>query len=65
MKIAVCANCWRASCWQGHFYCDEAKNADIVELEISQLVALGLEHPDYWRADPERRSMTSDYVQNY
>lgn len=49
--ITVCANCFRASCWQGIFMCDEAKDAPVTEWPRSKLEKLGLEHPDYW--DPE------------
>ena len=45
----VCAACLRASCWQGIFYCDEAKDAGTVEKTRAELEALALESPDYWR----------------
>jgi hypothetical protein len=46
--VTVCANCLRASCWQGIFYCDEYRTADVVEKPVSELRALGLEHPSYF-----------------
>jgi hypothetical protein len=46
--ITVCASCKRASCWQGEFYCDEYKTADIINLPLSKLKKMKLEHPCYW-----------------
>ena len=47
--ITVCASCLNACCWQGLFYCDEAKTADTVQLPLSLLTAMNLEHKDYWK----------------
>jgi len=47
-KISVCSECLQSSCVQGIFYCDKAKNADIIELPVWALEKLNLEHPDYW-----------------
>lgn len=47
--ITVCASCLRACCWQGTYLCDHAQNADIVELPISLLTTMDLEHSDYWK----------------
>ena len=50
-RVTVCAACLKASCWQGLFYCDEYRTADIVEKTVAELMALGLEHPTYWGKD--------------
>ena len=47
--ITVCASCLRACCWQGKYFCDASQNADIVELPISLLTVMSLEHSDYWK----------------
>lgn len=48
--ITVCSACLQASCWQGEFYCDEARSAGTVEKTRKELEALALEHPDYWKS---------------
>lgn len=50
-KIAVCSACKRASCFQGVFFCEEARGASVACLSIEVLRALDREHRDYWRAD--------------
>ena len=47
--ITVCASCLRACCWQGKYFCEEAKDADTVQLPLSLLTAMNLEHKDYWK----------------
>jgi hypothetical protein len=49
-KVTVCSACLQASCWQGLFYCEAYKTAGTVQKTISELMALGLESPDYWKA---------------
>lgn len=57
MKIIICAECHRACCWQGEFMCDDARTADVVEVDIEELRGKGgrggahLEHPSYWDID--------------
>lgn len=51
--ITVCAACLQASCWQGIFYCDEYKTANVVQKTRAELEQLGLEHPSYWKTDAE------------
>ena len=46
--VTVCSYCLRASCWQGKFYCDQAKSAGVTELPVKTLKKLKLEHPDFW-----------------
>lgn len=46
--ITVCSECLQASCWQGEFYCDNARTAGTVEKTRAELEALALEHPHYW-----------------
>lgn len=43
----VCANCLRASCWAGVFFCDDARSAKLLVISRDQAVALGREHTDY------------------
>ncbi len=52
LLITVCGSCLRASCWQGEFYCDNFKTANIVDLPVKRLRRLALESPDYWLRDP-------------
>jgi hypothetical protein len=47
--VTVCDNCLQASCWHGEFMCDASKFAGTVEKPLSELQALGLEHPHYWK----------------
>lgn len=47
--ITVCDECHRACCWQGTFMCDEARNAGTINLPLSELQQMALEHPDYWK----------------
>lgn len=47
-KVTVCSNCFRASCWQGIFMCDESRSAGTVEKDVQELTELNLEHPSYW-----------------
>jgi hypothetical protein len=51
--ITVCAECLRASCWQGIFYCEDFKWANITRKTVEELNRLNLEHPDYWKNDPD------------
>jgi hypothetical protein len=48
--VTVCAECLTAACWQGRFYCDKYRTADVVEKTIEELTTLNLEHPDNWEA---------------
>jgi len=50
--ITVCAACKRACCWQGKFMCEDAIGADTEEVRESELLKLKLEHPDFWKEDP-------------
>jgi epoxyqueuosine reductase QueG len=50
--VTVCDACLQASCWQGHFYCDEYRTAGTKELTISELKKLGREHSSYWKPLP-------------
>lgn len=46
--VTVCDRCRQASCWQGIFMCDEAREAGTVDVPLSVLRAEAREHPDYW-----------------
>lgn len=52
LLITVCADCDRASCWQGLFFCDNARMAGIHEMPVKELRRMRLEHSDYWEHDP-------------
>jgi hypothetical protein len=47
-RITVCDNCLQASCWQGIFMCDEARDAGIVVKTVAELRKLKLENESYW-----------------
>lgn len=51
--ITVCAACQQATCWQGKFYCDAYKTANIKQMRRGDLAKLALEHPCYWLTDEE------------
>lgn len=48
-KVTVCDACLCASCWQGIFMCEEARDAGIVVKTVAELRSLNLENEDYWR----------------
>lgn len=52
-SVTVCSACLRASCWQGHFYCDDAKSAGTVDKPVSELQSIAREHPSYWFRDED------------
>jgi hypothetical protein len=52
-EVVVCASCLQSSCWQGFFYCDNARYSDIKIMTVGELKKLNLEHPDYWYILPE------------
>jgi hypothetical protein len=47
--VLVCSACLRASCWQGLFPCEDAKDAEVTTKSIAELELLLREHPDFWR----------------
>ena len=51
--ITVCAACQQATCWQGEFYCEAYKTANIKQMRRGDLAKLALEHPCYWLTDEE------------
>ena len=48
--ITVCGRCLRASCWQGQFFCEGYRNADIRHMHRYELQALALEDASWWDA---------------
>lgn len=46
--VTVCSACLRASCWQGIFYCEDARGAGTREMRAEELRQLGREHEDYF-----------------
>lgn len=51
--VTVCAACLCASCWQGAFYCDQAKTAGTIEKTIRELWQGNVrEDSGYWFKDP-------------
>lgn len=49
--ITVCDKCFRATCWQGMFMCDDARGAGTVQKTRAELKGLELEHQCYWKSD--------------
>ena len=47
-RITVCDVCLQASCWQGIFMCDEARDAGTVVKTVAELRKLKLENESYW-----------------
>lgn len=47
VRIMVCAECRRASCWYGMFYCDSARDADVISVARSVLQSERREHESY------------------
>ena len=54
-KVTVCAACKMATCWQGIFMCQESQHANVIDLPISELKKLDLEHPSYWSVEHLKR----------
>jgi epoxyqueuosine reductase QueG len=54
--ITVCDSCKTAACWNGLFMCQSSQNAGTVDLPISELKTLNLEHPDYWNQQTYERT---------
>jgi hypothetical protein len=48
-RVTVCDNCLQASCWQGIFMCDEARDAGVVVKTVAELRKLKLENESYWQ----------------
>lgn len=48
LKVLVCAECLRASCWYGEFMCNKSRSANLKILTIEDLQKLNREHLDYW-----------------
>lgn len=49
LRVTVCAECLKACCWQGAFYCDNAYLAKTIEMTVADLRLLRLENPEFWR----------------
>jgi len=52
--ITVCSACLRASCWHGHFPCEDSLLAATTRLTVYELDRLGREHPSQYLAQRER-----------
>lgn len=51
--VTVCSACFRASCWQGEFYCEEYRSAGTVDKTIAELRAgQHGESEHYWTRNP-------------
>lgn len=46
--VTVCASCLCAICWHGDLYCCEAKTAGTVQMTVTQLRRLKLEHRSHY-----------------
>lgn len=60
-KVVVCAACLCACCWQGEFYCDQAKTAGTVEKTVRELLQGNIrEDSGYWFKDPNTGEVDYD-----
>ncbi len=48
-RVTVCDRCLQASCWQGEFMCDDAREAGTIVKTVGELRKLHREHEDYWK----------------
>jgi len=48
LKVLVCSECLRASCWYGEFMCEASQNAGLTILTVEELRKINREHSDYW-----------------
>lgn len=53
-RVTVCSACLCASCWHGIFSCQGYQDADVADLSVAELDALGREHPSYYSAEQVR-----------
>jgi len=49
--VTVCEACKMACCWHGVFLCEDYRTAGTIQLSISELRRLTLEHPQYWEKE--------------
>ena len=49
IKVTVCDNCFRASCWMTFFMCEDNFKAGTTEKTIGDLKELKREHPSYFK----------------
>lgn len=63
--VTVCSRCLRASCWQGQFYCDDAKSAGTVEKTVAELEKVGREHASYWFVNPATGNLDGQAFADY
>lgn len=47
-RVTVCAECKRASCWQGSMMCEGYRQAGSKDLSVGELRLLARESPHYW-----------------
>lgn len=50
-RITVCDKCLCACCWQGEFYCEDARTAGTTTISVSQARNLKREAEHYWLRD--------------
>jgi hypothetical protein len=50
-RVTVCNACLCASCWQGMFRCSCALLAGTTTKTVTELKALELESPHFWKKD--------------
>ena len=50
-EVTVCSACGTTACWQGVFYCQEYRTANVRQVPIRQLRRTMLESENYWRRD--------------
>ncbi len=60
--VTVCDKCFRSSCWQGIFPCDEAQTtAGLTEKTVDELRALNVEHESYYLPYARRNPTSVEY----
>lgn len=63
-KVPVCDSCLCACCWQGDFYCNDAKGAGTVDKTIRELYQINAdgvrEDSGYWFKDPNTGKVDYD-----
>lgn len=47
-EITVCDSCYRAGCWAGIWYCDDARDAGTKQITVRSALEWGLESPGMW-----------------
>lgn len=55
LRVTVCSECLKASCFQGTWTCEKARSASTIEKTVGELRELALEAESYWGLPPRGR----------